>query len=807
MELLAPAGSPESLKAALYNGADAVYLGGARFNARQFAGNFDEHALQEAIETVRDYGKKAYITLNTLLKENELPEAVEFARKVHEHGAHAVIVQDLGLAHSLSRFFPEITVHASTQMTVTNSHGVLACESLGIKRVVLARELSVDAIQRISSNTKAELEVFIHGALCVCYSGQCLLSSFIGGRSGNRGTCAQPCRLQWRISHESDSQAYLLSPKDLMGLHELPRLEKAGVASLKIEGRMKSPEYVGTVTRIYRKYLDLLKEKGAAAFSIDQTDIEALMQIFNRGGFTSHYLKGLKAWHSFISREHPKHQGTRIGKVIASRPDAIQVALEKPLDMGDGIEVWDAGKGMPDIIVSSIVLQGKHQRHALASETPWVGDMKCLVKEGSAVYKTFSKAQAEEAKATYERGDLKTVAIGASFYMRVDEPVRLSVFDTEGNTVTCYSDETAQKANQRPLSADRIREQLQKTGETPYYVDSIVIDSDDISTIPISVLNALRRDALLELKKQRIKPVKLLEERIAESLEWRQLQASANKKPGLTAYFHKIPGTLSSLNAFISRVYLPLADRETLIALRQSFKGEIYIATSNILHDGDFDALIERFQPIQDLIDGISCGNPGSLRLMADRFPKVKLHAGFQMNLFNSWSLDCLKKWNAASATLSPELKLSEVKDIKPVIPDLEALVYGRLPVMTMAYCPGGGIKACNQQCGACDRCEGTLIDRMGAVFPYSRDKALKHTTLYNSVPLFMDELNGLKDTAINLFRLEFTDEDERLAEAIIKWFYDKIPGGSKYTTEEDRQIIERHKDKGFTRGHWQRGV
>ena len=296
IELLSPVGNFECLKSAVQNGADAVYFGASSFGARAFAGNFDDEELNKAINYAKLRGVKTHLTLNTLIKEDEFSDAFDLAKKAYEFGIDAIIVQDLGLALKLIKSFPDIEIHASTQMTTHNLEGVLQLQNLGFKRAVLSRELSIDEIKYISQNSNIDLEVFIHGALCFSYSGQCLLSSMIGGRSGNRGKCAQPCRLPWTISGTGDNHSnakYLLSPRDLCGLEYIPELIKSGVKSLKIEGRMKSPEYVATVTRIYRKYIDLAYDN-SKPYVIDAPDKQDLLQVFNRGGFSSGHLSNKK---------------------------------------------------------------------------------------------------------------------------------------------------------------------------------------------------------------------------------------------------------------------------------------------------------------------------------------------------------------------------------------------------------------------------------------------------------------------------------------------------------------------------------
>ncbi|MBQ1471051.1 MAG: U32 family peptidase, partial [Eubacterium sp.] len=316
IELLAPAGGIQQLIAAVENGADAVYLGGRMFNARMKASNFDDDAMQQAIDYAHLHGVDVHVTLNTLLRDDELPEALEYASFLYQAGVDALIVQDLGLAHLLSQFMPELPLHFSTQGTTYDLRGVEAASRLGFSRVVLARELSMEEIRPICAGTETEIEVFVHGALCVCYSGQCQLSRFFGGRSGNRGVCAQPCRLPYETKTKAgqlvNTARYPLSPRDQCLIEHLGELIEAGVTSLKIEGRMKSPEYVGTVVAIYRKYLDEYYRHGT--YRVGHEDRMALAQIFNRGGFTDGYLQGEDGM-ALMSGDIPKHQGILIGKV------------------------------------------------------------------------------------------------------------------------------------------------------------------------------------------------------------------------------------------------------------------------------------------------------------------------------------------------------------------------------------------------------------------------------------------------------------------------------------------------------------
>jgi len=345
-ELLAPAGSWESLVAAVENGADAVYLGGKLFNARQSAGNFDQEELSRAVEFAHVRGVKVYVTVNILLDDQELPEAAGFLYSLQQCGADAAIVQDLGLARLARQVIPELPLHASTQMTTHNLPAALLLKEAGIDRVVLARELSLEAIKEIRQQGGVEVEVFIHGALCVCYSGQCLMSSLIGGRSGNRGRCAQPCRLNYvlvdqhgrPLAEPGEVGDYLLSPRDLNLSEHLPDLIEAGITSFKIEGRMKRPEYVATVVRIYRELLDRAAVGGN--FTVSPEATRDLAQIFNRD-FSTGYFYG-RPGRELMSYKRPNNRGVRLGRIkrFDRNTRLAEISLEEPLRVGDGIEVW-----------------------------------------------------------------------------------------------------------------------------------------------------------------------------------------------------------------------------------------------------------------------------------------------------------------------------------------------------------------------------------------------------------------------------------------------------------------------------------
>jgi putative protease len=808
LELLAPAGAFPSLKAAVANGADAVYLGGGLFNARRSAGNFTDSELKDAFAYCRERGVKVYVTLNTLLKDSELDEALSFAAFAYENGAHAVIVQDLGLARLLKIHLPDLKRHASTQMTIHSLDGVRACEEMGFERVVLARELSLRQIGFITASCNAEIEVFTHGALCVSYSGQCLMSSFIGARSGNRGMCAQPCRLPWRYSADGEAfgkESYLLSPKDLMGLSALPELKKAGVKSLKIEGRMKSPEYVAVVTGLYRKYLDRLDSYGESDFKIDEADLERLHQIFNRGGFTTTYLKGDRKFSELMYPRHPKNRGVFLGKVIDALPDAVKVFLENDLEIGDGIEVWDEAKGNPDIIVTSIVDNGRHQRSAASGASPWIGDMKTKAAKGAMVWKTYSKLLITEAAQSYERGEVKRVAVDAEFSLKCGERASLVLRDKDDNRVEVLSIDVAVVAQEKPLTEERVSEQLQKTGDTPYRMDQITVHLDGISTMPVSAVNAMRREALSCLSEKRIQHgIRAVERSWQTAFKPEAGHCPVNK--GLTVFFYERPFASDLFSEAVSRIYVPVMAADAIRAIREQYRGELYVWVPPILKDYQVEYLLDTLREIHGLVDGFAAGNPGVLRLLSRDFPSHGLHADAPINLFNTSAVAYLKHMGAQSATISPELNLGEAVGLRPDGMALEATLYGRVPLMTLEYCPGSLQGECNHRCRECVRRSGYMKDRKGAVFPYMRDPDIGITRIFNQVPIFMDDLSALSKSPLAHYRLSFLNESREEIEAVIQWFRARLKGEIPVDLKT-AEVIAGLKEAGITKGHWFRGV
>ena len=535
-ELLAPVGGWPHLTAAVNNGADAVYMGGTLFNARIYADNFTHEDLPDAIKFAHLHNVKVYITLNTLIKDSELRRALEYANYLYEIGADALIVQDMGLAGLVHKYLPDFPIHLSTQGSVYNIHALDSVAELGFSRVVPARELSLEEICTFTSSShdrNIEVEVFVHGALCMCYSGQCQMSRGLStkgdSRSGNRGTCAQPCRQAYTDSN--GEKYYALSPKDICTIESLPALISATVDSFKIEGRIKSPEYVATVTRIYRKYIDkymklLASNDGdtaiaAQAYTVEDKDIWLLKQAFNRGGFTEGYLYG-NPGADILSGTSPKNQGVYLGRVLAVIDNeakvtdprdrsAVRGALRRErnlvcvqiengqLNNGDGVEFRN---DTPDYEHNPIGNVTTYVRD-LGDGAVLMGDFDYGIEIGDSVYKVTDKQLQESVLDVPE----KKLPLTFLFTGRIGQHIEMVATDVKsGYSVELISDHVIEAANKIATEEDRIVEQLCRLGNTPFAADwtSCDIQIDDNAMIPVSLINRMRRDAVDQLIEHRI---------------------------------------------------------------------------------------------------------------------------------------------------------------------------------------------------------------------------------------------------------------------------------------------------------------
>jgi putative protease len=790
IELLAPAGNWESFLGAVENGADAVYLGSKYFSARQNAGNFDRELLMEALKYARVRGVKVYLALNTLILDNELKDALKVVLDAYLQGIDGIIVQDIGMAKILRKQIPDLELHASTQMTVYNKEGVKVLQDLGFKRVVLARELSIQEISAISKGSSIETEVFVHGALCVSYSGQCLMSSLIGGRSGNRGRCAQPCRLPYEmISGNSDNpvkvkKGYLLSPKDLCSISLLGEILRSGVTSLKIEGRMKQPEYVATVVRIYRKYIGLYykNEIGNIDSHEKENDMKELMQVFNRGGFSEGYLKG-KTGTGMMCYEKPKNWGIYIGNVISFNKESsnIKMKMEEDLSIGDGIEVLNGEEINPGTVVTYIKTENGKKNYAKKGDMAYIGDIKGNIPRGGKVYRTSSKALNMRAGDTFDgKSFIRKVQIEGGLFIRQNSPTTLRVSDGE-NIVEVVSEKLPETALNKPITRERIEEQLYKTGNTPFVFSRLDIQLDPGLTVPISEINNLRRKALDELynKKAAVnigKRSELVEELGKCLFDFPGNGRKEKNNVKISVYLYEWNKKYHNEALFKADIiYIPFKEFlneeniNSFYGLKQ--KGcSIYAALPSITR-GNYDNLIKaKLSGIieSEIVEGMLLGNMGQLEYVKD-IQGIKIRCDHSFNILNRVSLVELNSLGICGATLSPELNHDQLKDMAlDTYMDKEVIVYGRLPVMVSEYCPVGCVIGKKESGKVCKKspCKDRydLKDRVGAKFPVLCDSIDCRSTVLSSSRLFISDLaiRGLETFRLNIWD-ETNDEFERL--------------------------------------------
>lgn len=795
MELLAPAGSMEALKAAVQNGADAVYFGGKRFSARASAANFDDEGLKEAIAYCRLRGVKTHITVNTLFREDELGAAVDYAKELYEMGADALIVQDFGFASAVRRLLPDFPLHASTQMTIHNRFGVAFLEANGFTRAVLARETPLSEIAYIAEHSKTEIEVFVHGALCVAYSGQCLMSSFIGGRSGNRGRCAQACRMPSTLvdrtgrAVEEFSNKYLLSTRDLNTVDGIGKLKELGVHSVKIEGRMKRPEYVATIVSAYRQAID----HGSKGVSEEKR--KDVLQIFNR-----EFTKGISFGafgKDFVSVERPNNRGVFLGEVQRISPNTMYVELKEELGIGDGIE-YEGTDGKYHGFRSST--QGR-AGELVSFRTP---------KDISRTTKLYKTSSEDLLKRALEFEESRFFPLDMSFRAKVGELPRLKVRSGEC-TAEVTGETPCERAEKRGIDPTRVEENLLKLGGTVYSADDVEIDIDPDVFFPISVLNGLRREAIARLDLERLKTERKVPEVFARDRELLFQKAAPNsgKIPELRASVRSM-AQFKALNLnHYSRIYLDFEEGlpEALEALKSSGK-EAFLRWSPIMEARDFKGWMERLRDLP--YDGILVANPGALQMArkGKAFRGKRIACDFPMNTMNSAAANFLKRRGAETVVPSLELNLRQIEALKSHTDvELELTGYGYVPLMYMEYCPMSLLKGCKDSRG-CDRCGlktgYRLRDRKEYEFPLERIH--RKTVIYNHCPTYvLDRVEELVEAGAGAIRLDFTVE-RTLIQEIGAGFYDALRGELP-ASERMELSSEVKRVYGATNGHYFRGV
>ncbi len=796
LELLAPVGSEEALEAAIINGADAVYLGGKLFNARQYASNFDNEQLVEAVSYAHLRDVSVFVTVNILLDDKEIPDALDYVKYLYEIGVDGIIVQDMGLASLVRKIFPKLQIHASTQMTINNLEGARHLEELGFSRAVLAREVPYEEIAKIAQGSKLKLEVFIHGALCFSYSGQCLMSSLIGGRSGNRGTCAQPCRMEYSIIDKNGSvlrdfeKGHYLSTRDLNTLDEIGKLIKVGVKSFKIEGRMKRPEYVATVVNAYRKAID----NGSASLTEqDRIDVE---QMFNR-----EFTKGLTFGdfgRNFVSAERPDNRGRVVGKVISSEKGRIQVLLSEDVNPGDGLE-WD--------IYGNKRSGTRAQINGKAGQKIWLDRIKDSAFVGSSLRKTSSAELLKSAQDSYKNNDISH-SISMSIRIRIGEnPVIMASYKEISAKTT--GDKPVEMAMKSPISRDRIHQQLSKLGNTVFTLENLTFDIDEDAFITVKELNTLRRDVIDILQKTildklRHDPVEDYKEKKSKALVLKRMDP---EKPRLTVRVNN-KNQFDQLNLDkVDRVYIGFQEGlRGNIKILKDHNVEAYYWSNKILYMNDLDKIKALIDQNMDILTGVSASNIGTVKFLRDNF-NTEIHGDIGLNAFNSYTVDYFREIGLKGLTISPELNIGQIKEIAiRTGGETEAIVYGYLPVMIARNCPMAYVKGCkdDSECKNCTYAKGFMLkDRIGKNFRMERGDGF--TTIYNSVPLMvLDRVEDIARAGVTSFRLDFTFEDD--IREIQEMYYDYL--NKEIDRDTVTAFVAAYKENvEITNGHFFRGV
>lgn len=789
IELLAPAGSMETLKAAVQAGADAVYLAGPRFGARSSAENFTHETLKEAIDYCHIRGVKVYGAVNTLIKPSELQEALDEVGALYTAQIDAVILQDWGLVRLVKEAYPDLELHGSTQMTLYDAEGVRQALKLGLNRVVIARETSLSDIRSIVEATGASIEAFVHGALCYSYSGQCLISSQIGGRSGNRGRCAQPCRRKYKLRQGTDGSgklirdAYPLSTRDLMTLDRLEELVSAGIASLKIEGRLRKSDYVSAVVAAYRQELDRIQALKASALQ----GVPDLGGVFNRETTVGRIFGA--APDEVLTTKGPGNMGQLVGKTSGYDRYRKQlfITLSGGLRTGDGIKVL-AGKDEPGAQVNGLFVDrekvqraGAGQRVAMPFET-WVP-------EGCEVRKTLDIDMGKAAQ-QFALSNQRKVALWGELDLQIGQKARLTVGDAEGNTVLQTSEMPLEAAQNQGADPERIREQVLKTGETPYVFSVLTVQADPQVFAPVKVLNTLRRDALQAM--DRLRAVRYPR---GQAVSWSPPGIEAAKttdKPGVSVTVCTLDQLIALKGLSVSRVDytdLPTLKSASELALSMGLKLCAAVpALSGQRNLGD----IRKTLGEAAWQGPIRIGSLGQLALTSEAQELIGDHT---FNATNPQALDLLNAQGLARICLSPELSREELLTLAPYQAS-ELLVYGRLVVMTSPLCP----VQCPGPCSACGGQRFTLEDEKGYIFP-ARCRDGLFEVMNSRILNLIDAIGGFPAKSFGSYRLDFDTESPEQVRRIVRSFLAVLAGYEKPRDTDGAFKAELHTAGAFRHG------
>lgn len=792
IEILAPAGSFECMKAAFCAGADAVYAGGDLFGARASAVNFSKDEVLDAIDYAHLRGKKFYLTVNTLLKEEELnTQLFRYLLPFYEQGLDAVIVQDMGVLRFVNSCFSGLAIHASTQLNTTGVSFAKELKRLGVQRIVTARELSLSEIKEIKEETGLEIESFVHGALCYSYSGQCLLSSMIGGRSGNRGRCAQPCRLPYTFLSEEGLQQpanekYLLSPKDLCTLHMIPQLIEAGVDSFKIEGRMKKPEYVALVTAMYRKYTDFYLNGGAKNFAIDEEDIFRLQDIYNRGNFTNGYYTQSNH-RCMMSLQRPNHCGVDVATIQSVKKDTITLKLTKDLYPGDVLE-FSLRSGKPDYTVGigqnageELTIKNKFQNKKVITRESLTSMTVSRIRNNQLIQDITEK---------YMNNELK-VPVKSKLYVRRNNVLMLEL-EAQGVSMTVFGAEVEEAVKQSVTEA-QVREKFEQTGESEFVFDKLTIHVDDNCFVPMKKIKELRRYALDEIRSEILYRYRTGIFYDTEILKNSISKDSYRNQPILTVCVSTREQFDVAVSEEIARIYLETSlfsyeELYDLLDIAYNAKKEVYAALPYICRNSfKQEFLWQRDFYEDERLSGFVFRNLESFFFLKDRYDgNLKKHFIFEHPIYcyNSVAHYYLSSLGAEQIGFSRELTYDELKELHFADGVLD--IYGAVPVMITANC----IKKTLNHCDGQNTTAHIQREQLGEKYPFHTVCRHCYNVIYDTLPVCLfeewEDINRLHPAAV---KLNFTTE----------------------SSAECKQVFEHLRKKKSikesTKGHFRRGV
>ncbi|MBD2436574.1 U32 family peptidase [Nostoc sp. FACHB-110] len=808
-ELLAPAGNWECAKAAVENGADAIYFGLDKFNARMRAQNFTEADLPQLMKFLHLRGVKGYVTVNTLIFPQELAQAQQYLRTIMAAGVDAVIVQDVGLCRLIRHLSPDFPIHASTQMTITSAAGVEFAKSLGCQLVVLARECSVQEInkiqQQISQNATLPLEVFVHGALCVAYSGQCLTSEALGGRSANRGECAQACRMPYDLIADDEivdlgDRKYLLSPQDLAGLEVLPELVKSGVTSLKIEGRLKAPEYVANVTRVYRQALD--KVMGETDTGISSQAQYNLEMAFSRGLYSG-WFGGINN-QELVHARFGKKRGVYLGEVTRIRNEQVTISLVAPIKPGDGI-VFDCGH--PEAKEEGGRVYAVTQKGQEALLTFGKGNLNFRrIHLGDKVWKTSDPELDKQLRQTFA-GDNPQFQrpINLEIYGEVGQALMAIARDEIGNIVQVESTIPLVEAHTKPLDTVRLQEQFGRLGNTPFCLGNLTNHLRGAVMVPVSELNRMRRDIVTQLEELRSQPKRW---QLRHEASFQQLLPALPEvepiSPSLIVLVRNLKQLPAALQAGVETLYCefedPRAYRQAVQLVHQhSPRPTIWVAPPRITKPGE-NWILQQVRASG--ADGYLVRNYDQLQFFAED----KRIGDFSLNVANALTADYFKQqFGLQRLTASYDLNIHQLEDLLTSCPPqwFEVTVHQHMPMFHMEHCvfcaflsEGTDYTNCGRPC---EKHQVKLRDRVGSEHVLQADAGCRNTVFNGTAQTGAEYVQHLIQLGLRHFRIEFVNETPAEVTKTIQRYQQLLQG--KITGSQLWRELKLQNQLGVTRG------